>query len=157
MLESNKPLIVDADALNLLSLDTMQRANWVLTPHPGEAAALLKSTSKEIQANRFQALQSLQENYGGTVVLKGCGTLVRDEGSQPSLCPYGNPGMASGGMGDVLTGIIGGLAAQGFSLIDSAKLGVCIHAHAADVAANSAPRGMLASDLFPHIRQLVNP
>ena len=157
VLESNKPLIVDADALNLLSLDTMQRANWVLTPHPGEAAALLKSTSTEIQANRFQALQSLQENYRGIVVLKGCGTLIQDEGGQPSLCPYGNPGMASGGMGDVLTGIIGGLAAQGISLIDSAKLGVCVHAHAADVAAAGAPRGMLASDLFPHIRQLVNP
>jgi len=161
VLEYKKPLIVDADALNLLSMETIQRSNWVLTPHPGEAAALLtttrtKTTSKEIQADRFQALQSLQEKYGGVAVLKGCGTLVQDESGQSSLCPYGNPGMASGGMGDVLTGIIGGLVAQGVSLHQSAKLGVCIHAYAADMAAESSPRGLLASDLFPYIRQLVN-
>jgi len=156
VLESKKPLIVDADALNLLSMEPQQRANWVLTPHPGEAATLLKITSKEIQADRFQALRSLQEYYGGVAVLKGCGTLVQDESGQPSLCPYGNPGMASGGMGDVLTGIIAGLAAQGVSLIHSAELGVCIHAYAADMAAENAPRGLLASDLFPYIRQLVN-
>ncbi len=156
VLESNKPLVVDADALTLLSLDTTQKTNWVLTPHPGEAAALLNCTSKEIQADRFRALQSLQQNFGGTVVLKGCGTLVQNDSCVPSLCSYGNPGMASGGMGDVLTGIIGGLIAQGVSLIDSAKLGVCVHAYAADVAAGSEPRGLLASDLFPHIRELVN-
>jgi len=156
VLDSNKPLIIDADGLNLLAQDSTKRTNWVLTPHPGEAAALLNSTSKEIQADRFQALNSLQEKYAGTIVLKGCGSLIQDESGHPVLCPYGNPGMASGGMGDVLTGVIAGLAAQGLSLFDSATLGVCLHAYAADIAASSAPRGLLASDLFPHIRQLVN-
>jgi len=156
VLESSKPLVVDADGLNLLSQDTSQRTNWVLTPHPGEAAALLNSTSQEIQADRFQALQSLQEKYHGTIVLKGCGSLIQNESGHPNVCPYGNPGMASGGMGDVLTGVIAGIAAQGLSLFDSATLAVCIHAYAADMAAGSTPRGMLASDLFPHIRQLAN-
>lgn len=157
VLESHLPLVIDADALNLLAADPLWQRNWVLTPHPGEAARLLGCEPREIQQNRLLALTSLEASYGGVIVLKGAGTLVMEEGELPALCSSGNPGMASGGMGDLLTGTIAGLIAQGLGNGDAARLGVALHAEAGDRAAKAGERGMVASDLFPFLRELVNP
>lgn len=155
-INSGKPLIVDADALNLLSVEAIKRDNWILTPHPVEAARLLNITVEEIQADRFSAVKQISEKFGGTVILKGNGSLIYSEGTT-YLCDQGNPGMASGGMGDVLTGIISSLLAQGFSIAEAAKVGVHLHAAAGDAAAKGAGEiGLLASDLMPAIRRLVN-
>ncbi len=150
------PLVVDADGLNLLAADPCMRDDWILTPHPGEAARLLNCSTREVQADRFSAIDALQRKYGGVVVLKGSGSLVIDQDGAVSLCDAGNPGMASGGMGDLLTGVIAALIAQGLSLADAARFGVSLHASAADHAAMCGERGMLASDLLPHLRKLVN-
>lgn len=156
-LESKLPLVVDADALNLLAREPAARANWVLTPHPGEAARLLGCSAVDIEADRFAAIHALAEKYGGVIVLKGSGSLVLDEERRCAVCDGGNPGMASGGMGDVLTGVIAGLLAQGFPAGRAAVLGVCLHAAAADRAAGEGERGLLATDLLPWIRRLANP
>jgi NAD(P)H-hydrate epimerase len=160
------PLVLDADALNWISNDesllgpdvSLKR---ILTPHPGEAARLLGISVGEVNANRQHAVRELQHRFGGVAVLKGAGTLVcyvHEGRQQVETCTHGNPGMASGGMGDVLSGVIAGLLAQQYSLADSARLGVCIHSKAADLAAHDGgERGLLASDLFVHIRRLVNP
>ncbi|HEX23206.1 MAG TPA: NAD(P)H-hydrate dehydratase, partial [Chromatiales bacterium] len=153
-LASRLPLVVDADALNLLAAEPARRAQWVLTPHPGEAARLLGQTTSEIQADRLAAARALQQKYGGVVVLKGAGTLIVDSAGDVSLCSAGNPGMASGGMGDVLTGVIAALMAQGLACDEAARRGVCLHAAAADRAAAAGQHGLLASDLFPHLREL---
>jgi NAD(P)H-hydrate epimerase len=113
----------------------------------------------DIQADRLSAAREIQSRYGGVVVLKGAGTVVVNPvpGSQAeaAICSEGNPGMASGGMGDVLTGVIAGLLAQGLPLAQAARLGVCLHARAADEAAKGGMRGLLATDLFPFLRRLV--
>lgn len=150
------PLVLDADGLNWLAQEPRHQDNWVLTPHPGEAARLLGCTIAEVEADRFAAVTLLQRRYGGVVLLKGAGTLISD-GGQTVLCSEGNPGMASGGMGDLLSGIIAALLAQGWSATMATWLGVAIHGEAADLAAADGERGMLASDLLPWIRRLVNP
>jgi len=155
LLESVLPIVVDADALNLLAIEPMRRDNWILTPHPGEAARLLGQTIEQVQADRLAAAIALQQKYGGVVVLKGAGTVVVDSAGEIAVCSAGNPGMASGGMGDVLTGVIASLLAQGNSLAGAAREGVCLHAHAADVAAQNGQQGLLASDLFSVMRQLL--
>lgn len=158
LLQAPLPLVVDADALNLLGQDPLHRKDWVLTPHPGEAGRLLGEPAALVQQNRFAAAAGLQASFGGVVVLKGPGTLVLGDDGMPGICNGGNPGMASGGMGDVLSGIIGGLIAQGLDLREAAGAGVCLHAAAADAAAAAeGERGLLASDLFPWLRRLVNP
>lgn len=161
VMASDKPLIVDADALNLLAQQPYRRNNWVLTPHPGEASRLLGTTTAAIQAARLQSLQALLDRYSGTVVLKGAGTLVASSDQLPTLCDRGNPGMAAPGMGDVLTGIIAGIAAQqthaGGDLSLAARAGVYVHATAGDIAARHGERGVLASDLFAHLPRCVNP
>ncbi len=156
-LASGRPLVVDADGLNLLATQALRREDWVLTPHPGEAARLLNSSPREVQADRFAAVARLQEHYGGVVALKGPGTLVLGSEGTVGLCRLGNPGMAAGGMGDVLTGIIAALLAQGVPASEAARLGVWLHARAADLASNDGERGMLATDLLHHLRHLVNP
>lgn len=154
-LASRLPLVLDADALNLLAAEPLHRDDWVLTPHPGEAARLLGRATPEIQADRLAAARALQRKYGGVVVLKGAGTLVVDSAGDASLCHAGNPGMASGGMGDVLTGVIAALLAQGQAGDEAARRGVCLHAAAADRAATAGQRGLLASDLFSPLRELL--
>jgi NAD(P)H-hydrate epimerase len=154
-LASPLPKVIDADALNLLAQNPCQQNNWIITPHVGEAARLLVSTPQAIQADRISAAQQTQQKYGGIVVLKGQGTLVTD-GHTLSQCQAGNPGMASGGMGDVLTGVIAGLLAQRLSLLTAAELGVCLHAAAGDEAALEGQRGLLALDLMPQLRCLIN-
>lgn len=150
------PLVIDADGLNLLSEITLFRENWVLTPHPGEAARLINKTSQWVQEDRLAAIKEINKRYGGVCVLKGAGSLVLAPNSLPTLCDKGNPGMASAGMGDVLSGVIGGLIAQGIPLGDAAKLGVLIHAMAGDLAAKEGERGTVAMDLMPYLRRLVN-
>ena len=161
-LESGKPLVIDADALTLMADDDrIGQGNWVLTPHPGEAGRLLGGSAKDIQQDRFAALETLTARYGGSVLLKGLGTLIQGEDRQGerscALIRDGNPGMASGGMGDVLTGVIAALRAQGLTGYDAARLGAMIHARAADAcAARCGPRGMLATDLLPYLRAELN-
>lgn len=157
VLATDLPLVVDADALNLLSRQPRCRDNWVLTPHPGEAARMLDRTPAAIQADRFEAAAQLRVRYGGVVVLKGAGSLVQGSDGQVGLCTRGNPGMATGGTGDILTGVIAALAAQGCDLDTAARLGVCLHARAGELAAADGERGTLATDLLPHLRRLVNP
>ncbi len=157
-LASHLPMIIDASALGLLSQNPQHDDNWILTPHPGEAAALLNCTIAEVQNDRYQAVMRLQSMYGGNIVLKGAGTLVSTEDSEVYLCNSGNPGMASAGMGDALCGIIGGLVAQGLLLSDAAKLGPWLHAKAGDIAAAElGERGLIATDLMPYLHYLVNP
>ncbi|MFV1982935.1 MAG: NAD(P)H-hydrate dehydratase [Thiohalomonadales bacterium] len=152
------PTVVDADALNLLAKQPTQNKNWILTPHPGEAARLLAVSVTEIQHDRYAAISKLKERYDGVVILKGRGTLIAVKQELIGVCAEGNPGMASGGMGDVLSGIIGGLIAQGLSKANATRLAVCVHCAAADNAAlEFGERGLLASDLMPWIRNLVNP
>ena len=152
---SDKPSVVDADALNLLSLEPQRQNNWVLTPHSGEASRLLGVSIEEVERDRFAAVYALQKKYGGVIVLKGAGTLIYD-GSHCHVAPVGNPGLASGGSGDVLGGIIAALMAQGMTNMDAASAGVVVHGVAADMAAKDGERGMLACDLFPYIRLLVD-
>jgi len=151
-------LVVDADALNLLAdgrvVEPAFRDNWVLTPHPGEAARLLETSTAEVQSDRYAAVRALQNRYGGVAVLKGAGSLICG-GEQVLVSNYGNPGMASGGMGDVLSGVIAALLAQGMTPLQAASLGVCLHGAAGDLAAQGGERGLLATDLMPHLRNLL--
>jgi len=155
--ESERPLVVDADALRLLATEPMQRADWVLTPHPGEAAALLGVGCAEVNARRLESAQRIQRRFGGSVVLKGAGSIIAGpDAVPPGLCSAGNPGMASPGMGDALTGVIAGLLAQGLAPRAAAENAVCLHAACGDAAARGGERGLLAGDLMDQLRPLVN-
>ena len=158
-LAAGKPLVVDADALGLLAGRAQSvLSDAVLTPHPGEAARLLATTTAEVQADRFGAAQALVQRYGSVVVLKGAGSVVAAPGRTPRVVGAGNPGMATGGMGDLLTGVIAALRAQGIPAFDAASHGALLHAAAGDAAAlDGGERGLLPSDLLPHLRRLANP
>jgi ADP-dependent NAD(P)H-hydrate dehydratase / NAD(P)H-hydrate epimerase len=158
-LASGKPLVLDADALNLLARSPRGLApGSILTPHPGEAARLLESDTATVQADRFGAARALCERYAAIVVLKGAGTVVAAPGERIQVVDAGNPGMASGGMGDVLTGVVAGLRAQRLAGFDAASAGALLHALAGDrAAADAGARGLLASDLLPWLRRLANP
>jgi len=148
------PMVLDADALNCLALEPFHYERWVLTPHPAEAARLLEKSTQAIQQDRVSAIQALHKRYGGVIVLKGTGTLIYD-GYQLALCHAGNPGMATGGMGDLLTGIITGLIAQGLELFDAARLGVEMHARAADRCVElQSEASLLPSDLIEQLKSL---
>jgi len=152
----NLPRVIDADALNLLAASPTYSEQWILTPHPGEAARLLHCSTADILQDRFKAVRALQEKYGGVCVLKGAGTLICD-GKHVYVNATGNPGMAAGGMGDVLSGIIGALLAQQYSLLDAAKIGVYLHGLAADQAAiTTGERGLRATDVLQYLREVVN-
>lgn len=163
VIDSRKPVVIDADALNLLAKIPAAHSNLllssprsVLTPHVGEAARLLNLPKAKIQQDRFAIAKLIQKKYGGVAVLKGSGSLVASK-EGIAVCSAGNPGMASGGMGDALTGVIAGLLAQGLPLKTAAEQGVYIHGLAADLAAlQEGERGLLASDLMPYLRRLVN-
>lgn len=157
ILNSPLPQVLDADALRYVFKTPAMHAKRILTPHPGEAAMLLGWDVAEIQQDRFAAVRALQQRYGGVIVLKGAGTLTFD-GDVIHLCSDGNPGMASGGMGDVLSGVIGALLAQGLKPVDAARLGVFAHAQAADrCAAYQGERGLLATDLIDQLALVLNP
>ncbi|MRS90443.1 bifunctional ADP-dependent NAD(P)H-hydrate dehydratase/NAD(P)H-hydrate epimerase [Enterobacteriaceae bacterium RIT714] len=153
-----KPMLWDADALNLLAINPDKRHNRILTPHPGEAARLLNCSVAEIESDRLLSAQRLVKRYGGVAVLKGAGTIVACESGALGIIDAGNAGMASGGMGDVLSGIISALLGQKLTPYDAAIAGCVAHGAAADrLAAQYGTRGMLATDLFDTLRRVVNP
>jgi len=152
----SRPAVWDADALNLLAEAPGDAANRVITPHPGEAGTLLGIGTADIQGDRPAALAALVDKYGGTAVLKGAGTLVSSKTRPPALCTSGNPGMASPGMGDVLTGIIAAFMAQGLDPESAAAVGVEAHSRAGDRAAAAGERGLIASDLLSELRAVLN-
>lgn len=157
VIRCDKPALWDADALNLLAIAPDTRHNRVITPHPGEAARLLNCSIQEIESDRLLSASRLVARYGGCVVLKGAGTLVATQ-RHMAIVDVGNPGMASGGMGDVLSGIIGALLAQGLTIYDAASAGCVAHGAAADsLASRYGTRGMLAMDLLPALYPFVNP
>lgn len=161
--KSGLPLVLDADALNILAEGRVipvsghqQHSPWLLTPHPAEAARLLGVTTAEVQADRFGAVRALAARYNASVILKGAGSLVASVDGLIGVVTDGNPGMATGGMGDVLSGVLGALIAQSLSPLDAARLGAVIHACAADLAADDVgQRSLLATDLIPYLGQLL--
>ncbi len=165
VLESGLPVLMDADALNLLAVhpellnlrNPASDAQCVITPHPGEAARLLGVSVPDIAADRFSVVEQLQALCGGTAVLKGAGSLVASHEGCTHLCQTGNPGMAVAGMGDVLSGIIGALLAQPGNVADASRLGVWLHGAAGDAcAAEAGETGISATDLIPAARRLLN-
>jgi len=161
-LEAPVPVVLDADGLNLLAQQSEALRppprGWVLTPHPAEAGRLLGSSPAEVQQDRVAAARRLAEQRAAVVVLKGCGTVVAAPDGRYAICPLGNPGMATAGSGDVLTGVIGALLAQGLDCWAAATTGVVAHAHAGDLAAaEQGERGMLASDITRRLQAVLNP
>lgn len=154
---SGKPLVLDADALNLLADSPRGLRDAVLTPHPGEAARLLGMDVAQIQADRYSAARKLAQAFDCSVVLKGAGSIVAAPGRMPEAIGAGNPGMAVGGMGDVLTGTIAALRAQGLDAFDAARCGALLHAHAGDIAAREGERGLLPTDVVACLRAAANP
>jgi len=157
VLACGKPLVIDADALNLLAAHPQPLHDAILTPHPGEAARLLGSDTATVQADRVAAAKALAARFDAVVVLKGAGTLVAAPHAHPRMIGAGNPGMAVGGMGDLLTGIIAALRAQGLGAFDAASCGALLHSLAGDVAARDGQRGLLPTDLLAPLRRLANP
>lgn len=159
------PLLIDADGLNLLALDThladhlrRRAAPTLLTPHPGEAARLLGWDTAAVQADRPGAAQALLDKFRCALVLKGVGSLIVSPAGGRWRNATGNPGMAAPGMGDVLAGMIGALIAQGLDVERAAVAGVWLHGAAADalVAAGQGPVGLTAGELPAAARQLLN-
>lgn len=148
--QASAPVVLDADALSVLAplaAPLACEAPTVLTPHPGEAARLLGCTAREVQADRVGAVAELCERSGAVVVLKGAGTLVAD-GQRLFTNRTGNPGMATGGSGDVLSGLLGALLARGLGAFDAACLAVHVHGAAGDRACRDrGADGVIASDL----------
>jgi NAD(P)H-hydrate epimerase len=150
---SHVPVVIDADGLNALvgSLSFLKKLKVpvVLTPHPGEMARLVRKTSSEVQKDRIREARRFAATHGVHVVLKGAKTVIAHPDGAVFVNPTGNPGMASGGMGDVLTGIISGLIVQGLPVWEAVNAGVYLHGRAADALARSmGPMGFLASDLI---------
>lgn len=159
------PLLIDADGLNLISqhphlvaILQQRQAQTVITPHPAEAARLLQTTVEDIQQNRTKSAQNLANRFKTVCILKGAGTICTDINGSWFLNTTGNPGLATGGTGDVLSGIIGSLIAQGLTAIEAAKLGVYLHGAAADalVEKGIGPVGMTASEVAQEVRYQIN-
>ncbi|MBI3087797.1 MAG: NAD(P)H-hydrate dehydratase [Candidatus Omnitrophica bacterium] len=151
-----KPCVVDADGLNALADEpqALKRLTTplILTPHPGEMARLIRQSAADVQRDRERTAKSFAEQYRAVVVLKGHRTVVANVDGELYVNDTGNPGMASGGMGDVLTGVIAGLLGQKLSLFDAARLGVYLHGLAGDLAAAECGQvGLIASDLLARI------
>lgn len=158
VIESTLPKVIDADGLNWLAKFPQILSNVILTPHPGEAARLLNTTASIIQQDRVRSAKALQEKYGATVILKGAGTIVVDEQGAVHVMAGEFPALATAGTGDVLAGIISALWAQGMPIKEASLLAVSTHALASkEQAQQKGVRGMIASDLFPTIRTLLNP
>ena len=151
---ADKPLVVDADGLNLVaSADGLRRLppGTVITPHPGEAGRLLGKDAAWVQSHRPRAAAALSE-HGAVVVLKGAGTLIARHGEVAAIALAGNPDMAAAGVGDVLTGIVGALMARGLDPLAAAELAVWLHARAGDEASESCSAALLASDVIAALR-----
>lgn len=152
----DKPLVIDADALRVSFLATLQTTRCVITPHPGEAARILQITSQQVQQDRLAAQLQLINNWPVVSILKGAGSLVGQQESALSLCAHGHAGMATAGMGDVLSGMIAGYLAQGLSSLNAARSAVLIHAMAAEYYASEyAASGLIASDIIDLIPAVV--
>ena len=148
--------MIDADGLTLLAQTEIFCEHWILTPHPKEAAILLGCDVASIEADRYSAVQRIAQQYGGICILKGAGTLISD-GNQTVINSTGNAGMASGGMGDVLAGVVAALSLQANDYFDASCAAVYIHGAAGDIIADKyGQRGILASDLFTPLRRLIN-
>lgn len=162
-LEAAVPLVIDADGLNLLARmlkdsNAPQRGDWIMTPHPAEAGRLLGCRAADVQADRIGCALRLAAQRQAVIVLKGCGTVIADPGGRYAICPFGNPGMASAGTGDVLAGVIGAMLAQGLEPWQAAQAGVLAHALAGDRAAEEiGERGLLASDITARLPAVLNP
>jgi NAD(P)H-hydrate epimerase len=164
-LRSRGTIVVDADGLNLLAemfpgipTGSFPAGRWVFTPHPAEAGRLLGKDAGTVQSDRVAAASEIARRYRAVVALKGCGTVVADDRGRYAICPFGNPGMASAGTGDVLAGVTGAMAAQGLGPWDAAMAGVLAHALAGDLAARQrGQRGMLASDISERLPNVLNP
>jgi NAD(P)H-hydrate epimerase len=156
-----RPLVLDADGLNLLVKHPVERQRWILTPHAGEAARLLGNAPSDVEHDRLASVRAIARHFRAVTVLKGARSLVAqpDESEKVSVavCDRGNPGMATAGMGDVLSGVLGALLVQCRDAGVAARAGVLLHALAGDDAAAAGERGTLASDLLPHIRRRANP
>lgn len=159
VLASGKPRVLDADAINLMSESEKtpaKTAAQVLTPHPGEASRLLGCSVPDIEADRLAAAQAVQQKFGGVVLLKGAGTVIADGDGCPWVLEGGNPGMATGGMGDALTGMIGGLAAQGMSLPVATRTAAALHLASANAASRQfGHRGLLPMDVIDFMPRLM--
>ena len=151
------PIVMDADALNLVAQGNFELSDKIImTPHPGEAARLLGCSTDEINADRLQATKDLQERYGGIVLLKGAGSIIGD-GKRLTIVREGSPAMASGGMGDLLTGMIAALLGQDLTPTKATLVAACVHGRAGFYAGeNQGVIGTLATDLCPYIRELIN-
>ena len=150
------PMAIDADALNAIAQETgvlkKSKSPIVVTPHPGEMGRLIGKTAKEVQADRWETAKTFAREHDVVTVLKGAGTVVTDKSGRLWINSTGNPGMAKGGMGDALTGMIGAFLAQGLSAVDAARAGVFLHGLAGDIAAELVgDRAMLATDLIAHL------
>ncbi len=157
------PMVVDADGLNLLAghreIITAPGGTRILTPHPGEMGRLLDCSSKEIQEDRLAAASWLHDSADNLAeiitVLKGAGTVIADTRGRWAINSSGNPGMATGGMGDVLAGLLGSLLAQGFAPWDAARLGVYLHGLSADLLAARQPYGYLATEVAANLSRVL--
>ena len=148
----DKPMVVDADALQSDFVSGLMHDNYVLTPHPGEAARLLACSTSKVQQDRYQSLLQLNQHFPGISILKGAGTLVGASGQSVGLCINGHPGMATAGSGDVLAGMVAGLIAQHIPPLAAAQLAVLAHALAADqFALQRDANGLIASDIIQRI------
>ena len=157
VLELAPRIVIDADGLNLLAAAPRRDDRWILTPHPGEAGRLLGVTTASVQQDRIASACAIAEKFGGVSVLKGAGTLITDGSDPINLCDRGNPGMATAGMGDVLTGVIAALAARIDDCSRAAALGVLAHACAGDIAAaRGGELGLIAGDLMEPLREWLN-
>ena len=159
------PLLIDADGLNLISqhphltaILQQRKAQTVITPHPAEAARLLHTTVEDIQNNRTKSALALADRYQAICVLKGAGTICADRDGTWFLNTTGNPALATAGTGDVLSGVIGSLMAQGLTAMQAAKLGVYVHGAAADALVESGigPVGLTASEVAKEARNQIN-
>jgi NAD(P)H-hydrate epimerase len=153
--EVKAPLLLDADSLNVLGpkpeVLKQRRGPMVLTPHPGEFSRLIGESTKSVQAARQDLATAFTRQFPCVLVLKGAGTVVTD-GRQLYINTTGNPGMATGGMGDVLSGLVGALLAQGQEAFAAAVLGVYLHGLAGDLARNTAPEApLIATDVLAHL------
>jgi hydroxyethylthiazole kinase-like uncharacterized protein yjeF len=163
--DTELPIVLDADALNLIAAHgrlqqqlARRRSGMIMTPHPLEAARLLGQTASEIQADRIAAARQLADRFNAVIILKGSGTIIAAPKAVTVVNPTGNPGLASGGTGDVLAGICGAMLAQGMPLLEAAFASVWLHGTAADklVERGIGPAGLTASELMPEVRKAHN-
>lgn len=164
-LKTQGPLVLDADALNLIAADAALQAVVaqhnrvsIMTPHPLEAARLLATTSSAVQADRLAAARKLAQQFQAYVILKGSGTVIARPDGYAVINPTGNPGLATGGTGDVLAGLCGALLAQGWPGWEAALAAAWLHGRAADalVDQGTGPIGLTASELIPSVRDILN-